>query len=846
VTLVPGSRWRAIPALAWHDTRTARRRLIVSVSAISLGIAALVATDSFSADVTRSIRQQSRALLGADLALNSSQQFTAPVDSVLASLEQQGARVARATTFTSMAVVPGHPGSKLVQVRAVTPEMPFYGTIETDPAGQWAHLHEGRHALVDPSLLISLNARVGDTLFLGFARFAITGVIANVPGDVGISAAIGPRVYIPAAYLAETRLLGFGSRAQYQAMLKLPVTMSPARVVARARPVFEAQKVRARTVAETEQSLTQGIEQLNKFLGLVGLVALLLGGIGVGSAISAYIADRLDSVAVMRCLGATGPQVTAMYVIEASLLGVIGALLGIVLGVAAQLLLPKVFGDFLPVDVAPQLEPMVLLMGLAIGVWTATLFALRPVLAVRDVSPLMVLRRNTPGAEGKKRRVDVPRLSVELLLGATVLYLAVRRTGDLRQGIGMTIGIVAVVGVLWAGAAVLSALARRLVRERWPFVLRQGVANLYRPANQTRAVVLSLGFATFLLCFVYLVQSSLLGELRAASSAAQANLAFFDVQPPAVPAVDSLVRAVHAPVLQQVAIIPMRVAEVNGVPVADLTKKRQSWALRREYRSSYRDTLVASEKVTAGKWGPREAAGLPGISVEKDLAAELQVALGDTIVWDVQGVRIPSIVTSLREVQWARFEPNFFVVFEPRALKDAPASFAILTRLDDATARAQLQHDVVTRFPSASAIDLSTIQDAVRKILDKVSLAVRFLSLFSLVTGVLVLVSAVSSARRQRVREAVLLKTLGATRAQIARIMTSEYASLGALGSLTGMTLSVAAAWGVMHFIFESTFTLAPLGMLILALGTMMLTVAIGVWSGREVFRATVSEELRD
>jgi putative ABC transport system permease protein len=595
-------------------------------------------------------------------------------------------------------------------------------------------------------------------------------------------------------------------------------------------------------VAETEQSLTQGVEQLNKFLGLVGLVALLLGGIGVGSAISAYIADRLDSVAVLRCLGATGPQVTAMYVIEASLLGVIGAVLGIVLGVAAQLLLPKVFGDFLPVDVAPQLEPRILLMGLAIGVWTATLFALRPVLAVRDVSPLMVLRRNTPGAAGRVRRVDVPRLSVELLLGATVLFLAVRRTGILSQGVGMTIGIVGVVGVLAAGAALLSALARRVVRERWPFVLRQGVANLYRPANQTRAVVLSLGFATFLLCFVYLVQSSLLGELRAAGNAAQANMAFFDVQPAAVAGLDSMVQAAHAPVLQQVAIVPMRVAEVNGVSVADITKKRQSWALRREYRSSYRDTLVASERVTAGKWGPRDAA----ISVEHDLAAELQVVLGDTIVWDVQGVRVPSIVTSLREVQWARFEPNFFVVFEPRALKDAPASFAVLTRIDDARGRAQLQHDVVTRFPSASAIDLSTIQDAVRRILDKVSLAVRFLSLFSLVTGVLVLVSAVSSARRQRVREAVLLKTLGATRAQIARIMAAEYASLGALGSLTGMTLSAFAAWGVMHFIFESTFALAPVGMLLLAAGTMVLTVSIGVWSGREVFRATVSDELRD
>ena len=841
-----GSGWRAIPALAWRDTRTARRRLIVSVSAISLGIAALVATDSFSADVVRSVREQSRALLGADLSLTSRQRFAAPMDSLLTALRAQGARVAFATTFSSMAVVPGHLGTRLVQVRAVSEGAPFYGVIETEPAGRWAELQRGRRALVDASLLIALDARVGDTLYLGFARFEIFGILKNVPGDVGIAAAFGPRVYIPDRYLAETRLLGFGSRAEYEALVQLPAALSPARVVARARPVLDAQKVNARTVRETERSLTQGIEQLNKFLGIVGLVALLLGGIGVASAIHAYIAERLDTVAVLRCLGATGPQVTAMYVIEAALLGVIGAALGIALGVATQLLLPRVLGDFLPVDVTPRLEPAALLMGLVIGVWTATLFALRPVLAVRDVSPLAVLRRSLPGADRPRRRVDVPRLAVELLLGGTVVALAIRRAGAMREGIWMSLGILIAIAVLAAGAAALSRAARRLARERWPFVVRQGVANLHRPANQTRAVVLSLGFATFLLCTVFLVQSSLLGELAAASKASEANLAFFDIQPDAMAGLDSLVRATGAPVLQAVPIVPMRVAEINGTTVAELTKKRPSWALRREYRSSYRDTLVSSEKVTAGRWMARDSSAISSISVERDLATELELALGDTVTWDVQGVRVASVVRSLREVQWARFEPNFFVVFEPRALRDAPRTFALLTRVDDATARAVLQRDAVTRYPSVSTLDLSAIQTAVRRILTKVSLAVRFLALFSLVTGVLVLVSAVSSSRRQRVREAVLLKTLGATRAQIGRIMVAEYAALGALGSATGMVLSVAAAWAVMKFVFESRFAFAPAGMVGLALGSVALTVTIGVWSGREVFRATVSEELRD
>ncbi|HUO51184.1 MAG TPA: ABC transporter permease, partial [Gemmatimonadaceae bacterium] len=231
-------RWRAIAALAWHDTRTARRRLVVSVSAISLGIAALVATDSFSSDVVRSVREQSRALLGADLSLSANQKFTAPVDSVLAALEAQGARVGRSTTFASMATIVGHPGTRLAQVRAVSAEVPFYGAIVTDPPGRWGALQEGRRALVDEALLIALGARVGDTLFLGYARFAIIGTLKNVPGDVGVATAFGPRVYIADKWLEETRLLGFGSRAQYEALVQLPATLSPARVVARARPVL--------------------------------------------------------------------------------------------------------------------------------------------------------------------------------------------------------------------------------------------------------------------------------------------------------------------------------------------------------------------------------------------------------------------------------------------------------------------------------------------------------------------------------------------------------------------------------------------------------------------------------
>jgi putative ABC transport system permease protein len=360
-------------------------------------------------------------------------------------------------------------------------------------------------------------------------------------------------------------------------------------------------------------------------------------------------------------------------------------------------------------------------------------------------------------------------------------------------------------------------------------------------------VILALGFGAFLLGTLYLVQRNLLARLSFSAVETQANLAFFDVQSDQVRGMDSVIRAAHLPLLQQVPIVPMRIAAINGRDASTMVRQRRNWALRREYRSTYRDTLVASEVLTAGHWlRPAPAGALPEISVEQDLANDLGLVLGDTVTWDVQGVRIPTVVTSFRKVNWARFEPNFFVVFSPAALRDAPQTAVFLTRAPTPGARAAVQRAVVEDFPNVSSIDLAQIQQAIGSILDKISLAVRFLALFSVATGVLVLASAIAASRRQRLREGVLLKTLGATRAQIGRIMLSEYAVLGAMGSAAGALLAVGGAWALMRFVFDAPFTVAAVALLLIALGTMALTVAIGLWSSRDVFRETAMSALRD
>lgn len=869
-------RLRTLAALAWRDTRTTRRRLVLSMSSIAIGVAALVAVDSYSANVVRSIHAQARGLLGADLSITTHRPLPALVLSLLDTLRTRGALETRVTTFSSMALTSGGQGTRLVQVRAMGAGAPYYGAIETSPQGRWKDLQGAPNAIVDSSLLIALDAKIGDTLSLGYARFTILATLRNVPGDVGIASALGPRVYIPDRYLAATQLLGFGSRADYESLVKLPATIDADAFAKAHRELFDSLQVRAQSVADTERSLTRSIEQLGRFLGLVGLIALLLGGTGVASALRAYMSEKIDAIAVLRCLGASSAQVVWLFAIEAAGLGFAGALMGVVLGVGAQLVLPHVLGSFIPVDVKPQLEWIPALSGLALGSWVGVLFALGPVLGVRNVAPLQVLRRDDDSASTRASRSawrDPARVVAGIVLAASVVAVCIARADSAIVGLWMSAGISAAIGATWLAALLCARAARRLAQLPWRFVVRHGIANLDRPGNQTRPVVLALGFGAFLLGTLALVQGNVLQQIASTADASAANLAFFDVQTDQASPLDSMLRARALPVLSRTPIVPMRIAGYtsrkpkapprrgadsasssrDGAPRGAGSRNgegaRPSWAVRREYRSSYRDSVASSEKIVAGKWwtqsGPN-ADGVFEVSLEQSLAEELGVLVGDTITWDVQGVRIRTRVTSLREVQWARFEPNFFVVFQPAALREAPQSFVLLTRVNDDGARATLQRDAVQRFPNVSTIDLSLIENAVGKILDRVSLAVRFMALFSVVTGVLVLVSAIAASRRQRVRESVLLKTLGATRAQIVRMLFTEYALLGAIGSVAGIVLAVGGGWAAVHFIFKAPFAVAPLSLALVAAATMLLTIVTGLFAARDVFAETPMTALRE
>jgi putative ABC transport system permease protein len=842
---------RSLLPLAWRESRFARRRLLLFLSSITLGVAALVAVRGFSAALAEGVREQARVLMGADAQLRSGEPFGEQALALVDSLEARGAASARSANFVSMALVPRTGGSRLVQVRAVEPVLPFYGEIETEPADAWDALSAGTGVVVDPVLLLAVDAVVGDTVMLGMARFRIAGVLGRVPGDVEMASAFAPRVYMPYEALDATGLLARGARAEHFVSFRLPDPLAARALILRNQAVLEAERVGYRTADRQQEMLGGALERLSSFLSLVGTLALLLGGIGVASAMGAYMARKADSVAVLRCLGATSGQVLGVYLLQAAAMGLAGSLVGAAIGMAVQWVLPAALEGLLPLEISVRIVPIHVASAVAIGVWVALAFTLIPVLRVRHVPPVAALRR---AVDPIRPRRDPVRWSALAALAATVLAVVGLQAGDWRLGLAFAAGIgVALLG-LTALAILATAAVRRLRGVGLPYPVRQGIANLHRPGNQTRAVVLALGFGVFLLGTVVVVRETLLRPLRPGTEGFRGNLLFWDVQPDQRGPVEEIVRSAGHRVLQGAPIVPMRVASINGVDVREEGALIRGgsparWAVYREYRSTFRDTTVASEAVVAGRWRhgrPRPADALPPVSLERGVADDLRVQLGDTLVWDVQGVRIPTVVETLREVEWARFEPNFFAVFPEGVLEAAPHTWVVLAAIPETSERARVQSEVVRRASNVSAIDLTQVQETVDGVVSRVSTAIRFLAGFSVVTGFIVLLGAVATGRAQRMRESVLLKTVGAVRGQIVSILATEYLALGVIASAAGAGLALIAGWALARWMFRVGLAIPWPALIGLGAGTALLAGLVGVWASREVIRRTPLDSLRE
>jgi putative ABC transport system permease protein len=859
--------------LALRESRSSGRRLAVYMGAITLGVAALVAINSFRAQVVESVDSESTALLGADIRIESNRAFPDTIEAVIDSAAAAGVPVARVTNTVSVALTRAG-ALRLVQVRAAERGYPFYGEMTTDPAGAWSALDTGG-ALVEATLVEQLGIARGDSLRLGEAWFEVRGVLTALPPELSFRGIAGPRVFIHADDLARTNLLQFGSLARYEAYMQIPDRGELQRFVDRNHDTFRRAGVGFDTAAEQAENLAEALEALGRFLGLVGLSALLLGGLGVASAVNVFVKEKRATVAVLRCIGASQRTAFGAYLFQATTIGTLGALLGALLGVAIQALLPAFVGSALPIDVPFSIQWPVVLAGIAIGALVAAVFALLPLLEVRNITPLRALRHDVDDAA----HFDPWRIAAFAVIVASVVAIAIWQSGFWRVGLLYAAALIIGMGILWVCARLLIAFTRRVIRRglgvarrdatgtarRRTFAVRTGIANLHRPRNQTTAVTMALGFGVFLVTTLWVVQQNLLGWVQSDVGRPQPNLVFFDVQRDQIDTVQAIFNAYADAPPDLVPIVPARVRAINGRTVEQMMEERprrvEPWAVRREYRHTYRDTMTSSEVLVAGSFhtGPPTAVAPaprpPGpaaprpparVSIEQDVARNLGVGVGDTITWDVTGVEVRSVITSVRTVDWARFETNFFFVFETGVLEQAPQSLVSLVAVRSDSARAALQREVVQRFPNVSVVDLENVQRVIRRIVDRVTYAIRFMAAFSVGAGALVLFGAIAASRYQRVRESALLRAIGATRRQIRTMLLTEYAALGTLAALTGVVLGAIAGWLAMRFAFRMPFTLPLASLAVIAVLVAASAAVIGMLNSREALRGTPAAALRE
>jgi putative ABC transport system permease protein len=834
--------------MAWRDSRASRRRLALFSLSVVLGIAALVAIGSFTANLREAIDDQARGLLGADLVITSRQPIVPAVQDHLRGL---GGEQAREVSFSSMMVF--HPGegsrTRLVQVRAIEGRFPFYGEFLTRPAQATARLATGGPVVIlEETLLNQYGVKPGDKVRLGKVDFTVLGAVLKVPGESMAVTQLAPRAYIPLTQLTATGLAGPGSLVRHRIALKLPSAVDPVAIELTMREKFRTERLNYDTVAERKRDLGRVLDNVYAFLSLVGFVALFLGAIGVASAIHVYVRQKITTVAVLRCLGASARQSFAVYLVQGLGLGLFGAVLGAALGVAVQLLLPHLLAGFLPFDVKFAVDWPAVTRGMGAGLVICLLFTLLPLLTVRRVSPLVALRSAFAERVGGP---DPWRITLGVLIVGAIVGFAVWQTRSLTLGLGFAGALGVGFGVLAGLAQLVAWAARRWFPRRLPYVVRQGVANLYRPNNRTVLLLLALGLGTFLILTLYLTRTTLLGQIQGTGSNGRSNLLFFDIQDDQIGPLNALLEREGVPARQQAPIVTMRIRGLQGRSVEDLLNDKATaipgWTLRREYRSTFRAELTETESLVQGQFTGRVPEGAPviPISIEEGLARDMRLKLGDEVEFDVQGVSLLTRVGSVRKVDWQRMQPNFFIVFPEGVLEAAPKFFVVALRAATPADSARLQQAVVREYPNISAIDLALLLQTFDAIFSRVALVVQFMALFTVATGVIVLVGAVLTGRYQRIRETVLLRTLGATRRQLMQIQLVEYSILGILAAVVGCLLAVAANALLAQFVLK-TSTSVSVGTLALAVcAVTAVTLLTGLLSSRGVTDHPPLEVLR-
>jgi putative ABC transport system permease protein len=834
--------------LALRELRASWRRLLLFFLCIALGVGGIVLLRSVVQDVRIGLARDARSLIAADLVVSTNRAWEGETRRLLDTrLAAAGALASTNSVETNTMVRPSdeRPVAKMAEVRGVGPEFPLYGTVELEGSGRFRYgLLENHGALVRPELLVQLDLQVGDQLLIGRDRFTIRGAILSEPGRRMGAFSLGPRVLVAAADLEGTGLTGWGSRVRRQVMVKLRTDAAADRLASQLRRELGDRFVTVRSYQGTEDQVGQDLSRAEDYLSLVGLVILILGGIGVSSVTRVFVQQKVRSIAILKCLGATSRQLFAAYLTQAVLLGVAGCALGIGLAAAAFAALPLVLDTALVADLPRGLTASAVAQGSAVGLLVAVLFSAIPLLDVRRVKPSLLLRDATRA--GRDR--DWLRWAALAVLLAALVLIASWQAASLRVGVAVCGGLAAVAAVLHVVGVGLVRAVRPLAASRF-VPLRHAVLRLTRPGNQTRAVLLAVGLGAFFIVGVRSLQVNLLHEFSVAFGATGADMFLIDIQPSQADGLRSFLDASGVAGATLIPVLRARVVSVKGseLNLDGYEDVRGRGELGREFTVTWRDRLAPNERVVEGRfWG---AGSNPAgeVSVEHNLQKRYRIHLGDVIRFDILGRQVNAAVTSVRDVDFrdAR-QGGFIFVFRPGLLEAAPSTFIAPVRGPDGPrSRARLQRDLVDRFPNVSVIDLREVLQLIERVLSKVTLGISVVGGLVLFTGVLILVGSVAMTRFQRVYEAAIFRTLGAGTRLLTLMTGLEYAVLGLLAGLVGSVAAIGLAWYVSSRVLEIHWSVRP-AITLWGIGlTAVLVAGVGLAASADVLRRRPLGDLR-
>jgi putative ABC transport system permease protein len=812
--------WRVAWRIAWREMRASRARFLFVVLAVAVGVGSLTGVRGFSRSFRHMLLAQARTLMAGDLSARVFALPTPEQEGVLDRLASEGVRRTWITETVTMASSAGAPNPVLISVKAVDPAAyPFYGEVKLNPPQPLVRALDDRSVVVSDDLLLRLDAHTGDTLHIGGQDFRIAGVVLSEPDCMTGSLNVGPRVMITRQGLDRTGLISLGSRASERYLFRLPAAgLTGDSAVEGVRQTLKRTFPEA-TIAdyrETHPIITRGLDRATTFLSLIGLIALVIGAMGVASAMHGHLQQKLDSIAVMKCLGARSAQVIRIYTVQTLMLGLAGGVLGAVLGVGVAAAFPGMIARYFTIDVASSRDPLPGVQGIGIACLVTLLFTLPPLLSIRTIRPALIFRRDVEtGGAGKSAGAWKP---APLLVRAAILIGTGLVAGTLTEGnfrdalraggffaIALAIALALLSLAAWLFLRGLRALQRHAPR-RLPASLRQGIANLYRPGNQAQSAVVALGVGVMFTLTVFLVQQALVKQIRGSAPPGMPNVFLLDIPGPQREALSRLIESqAGVKAAPDVAFaVSARIAAIDGVPI----KNRPLRDFNRRFLRTRSVTEMAAkppetEILSGAWWRPGDTAA--SVCANEESAKILNLHPGATIDWAIWNRTVRTRVACIERTESIRMSARFEFVFSPGLLNGLPAVYYGSAHVSPADVPA-LQRVVYQKFPTVTVVNVADVMQIVDDVVERIALVIRFISAFTIVAGAVMVASSVAGTRFRRMKEVVILKTLGATRRRIAWIFSVEFLALGAVAGLMGSLLASAFSALVLKRLLEIEF----------------------------------------